>query len=795
MPANISKLVFSCAAFVALCTFVSADTIFEIFWGTHVGQNSPIDNGSDTAPSTLNNLLQLTSGGSGTQNLDATSGASTYSGDLIQLGFFDTDSSYGGTSSSISPNTSTSNYFSGTWTPLTSKTTIGQDWSGSETVGAGLFYFSSKYSQLTSPSADSDGTAISNISADSSYRITTDQLNKTNVPFPASDSNNTATNDLADRVIALNGASDATASTNPLIGIRFYDTNTVGSGITRYNTIMNPNWRWSAGGTLDMSLHASNGSSNTDLVFEYDNTDAYTLNLSKVGIGNNQVANNDFVSTITYYDGSSGLDASDGGHIFSGLSGSGNITLGDDGSDVYTLHVNGANNSSTFSGNLTGASEVDANSTIIKTGSGEQIITGRLKVLGSSAGVVIQDGKLTLAGSQLSRLESFTSASGGTPVLELNNTSIGSSPIVTIGLTEQSSADYGGSVVLNGGGSETLIQVVPTSNSGYTVTDYNKTQIFSGVVSSSSSNKLVKGGVGELELSGNNTFTGGVEIEDGTVIAGHSNALGGTNAVTITKGKFEVDSGVTLAGSATITAGNTGKTMIGGRGDLNNDITVGSGNGQVDVISPGDGISSSLSSSSSKQQLSFGDRDNAIGTFTVSDTLTLENGGVYDWEITDFTGTAGTDWDLLKFDTLNFDSTSDVFTINIMSLDENGSAGAMSGGNVWNDYTSNGFKFMEATGSGSGWAGTGSMGSSGLVSAFDVNASQWSYYNSHHLNNWNVWHDGSGSFYLQYSVAPEPSTYVMVTGLMLVPGMNAMRKYRNRKKKQGVEESEEEIRS
>ena len=355
MPANISKTVFICAAFVASCTFVSADTNFEIFWGTHVGQNSPIDGGEDTEPSTLNYLLQLTADGSGTQNLDATSGASTYSGDLIQLGFFDTDSSYGGTSSSISPNTSTSNYFSGTWTPLTSKTTIGQDWSSSETVGAGLFYFSSKYSQLTTPSADNDGTAISNISADSSYRITTDQLNKANVPFPATDSTDSATNDLADRVIALNAASDATASTNPLIGIRFYDTNTVGSGITRYNTIMNPNWRWSAGGTLDMSLHASNGTSNTDLVFEYDNTDAYSLSLSKVG-RNNQVANNDFVSTITYYDGSGGLDASDGG-MYYGLSGSGNITLGDDGSDVYTLHVNGAI-TITFSGNLYDSTKV-----------------------------------------------------------------------------------------------------------------------------------------------------------------------------------------------------------------------------------------------------------------------------------------------------------------------------------------------------------------------------------------------------------------------------------------------------
>ena len=100
---------------------------------------------------------------------------------------------------------------------------------------------------------------------------------------------------------------------------------------------------------------------------------------------------------------------------------------------------------------------------------------------------------------------------------------------------------------------------------------------------------------------------------------------------------------------------------------------------------------------------------------------------------------------------------------------------------------------MEATGSGSGWTGTGSMGSSGLVSAFTVDDRGWSYYNNHYLHNWNVWYDGSGSFYLQYSVAPEPSTYVMVTGLMLVPGMNAVRKYRNRKKKQGLEQPEEEI--
>jgi hypothetical protein len=40
------------------------------------------------------------------------------------------------------------------------------------------------------------------------------------------------------------------------------------------------------------------------------------------------------------------------------------------------------------------------------------------------------------------------------------------------------------------------------------------------------------------------------------------------------------------------------------------------------------------------------------------------------------------------------------------------------------------------------------------------------------------------AFYLQYSAVPEPSTYIMVTGLLMVPGMSYVRRFR--KKKAGV---------
>jgi autotransporter-associated beta strand protein len=743
-----------------------------INWGTHQGPSSPIDDTNASDPSSLNYLLQLNAAGSSTSNLDQTSSSNAYDGDLIELGFFDTNPAYtAGDDTSIDPNTDTSNMFTGQWTPLTSKTTIGQDWSSSVTVGTGLFFFKTLLTESNSGSIfeHTDGTANSNSGQD--YEIDDDRIGTW-----ASNANDTSA-----RVKALNGETDAA-----LIGIRFYDANSPSSGTVKYNTIMNAAWLWPSSNTENISLHAGDGTTASGLVFQYNNSDANSAGIAKVGTGDNTVTSNNFTATITYHDGSSDMNLSSASHIFSGLNGSGNITGGGD--HIITLDVNNASNAYSFSGEIEGASNASVASTILKTGAGKQTLSGDVRLAGTSSGWLdINSGTLSLApGNSKTMTFEYLTGAGGT--LELNNTIVTG---VEFGFANTStSQEYDGNISLVGTGSENVITIGGS---------YASEQNVSGVISGS--NELAKDGEGRLVLKGTNTNSGGVEIKNGTLVAGSAQALGNTsNTLTITKGKLEVDSGVTLNNGYTINTTNGEKSMIGGKGTLDKAVTIGStvSANQIDAISPGSGISSSLSSESSKQQVSLGDRANAIGTFTVSDTLTLGSGGVYDWEITDFSGTAsntgaGTNWDLLKFDTLNFDSTSDVFTINIMSLDENGSAGAMSGGNIWTNYTSNGFLFMKATGAGNGWDGTGSMGSSGLVSNMDVNASAWSYYNSHHLNNWNVWYDGSGSFYLQYSVAPEPSTYVMVTGLMLVPGMNAVRKYRNRKKKQELEEPKEEI--
>jgi autotransporter-associated beta strand protein len=503
---------------------------------------------------------------------------------------------------------------------------------------------------------------------------------------------------------------------------------------------------------------------------------------------------------VTYHDGSSNVNVGDAGigsSVFSGFDGSGTIYGGQD-ANIVTLHSQSGNTGADayeFSGDFyraaTGSDSTDL--TIVKSGTGDQILSGNLNLADSdntsaSGGLNVASGNLILkpASGKTQVVEYLTGAGG----LKLDNSSVNDGTIVTLGLANQTTSTFSGTVVLDGNGAagESKIKVSNSrGDSGFAASDFGDTQTLSGVISNANGNKkLVKDGTGQLVLSGNNTFTGGVEIEGGTLVAGHANALGSSNTVTITKGKLEVENVVTLA-PTTITAGDSEKTMIGGRGTLDKSITIGEGNGEIDVISPGDGISSSLSNSDSQQQVSLGDRTNAIGTFTVSaplvsDSLTLASGGVFDWEVSDFTGSAGTDWDLLKFDTLTISATTaNPFIINVMSLAADGSAGPMAGGNVSQSYTSNGFKFMEATGNGSGWSG-----SAGLVDKFSVVSNNWAHYNDQHLHDWNVWYDGSGAFYLQYSAVPEPSTYMMVTGLLMVPGMSYLR--RIRRKKNSVEE-------
>ena len=140
--------------------------------------------------------------------------------------------------------------------------------------------------------------------------------------------------------------------------------------------------------------------------------------------GNNTTVNSEkYAATITYYDGSGGMDVSGSSDIFSGLSGTGTIGLGD--GRTYTLHAYDSNNAATFTGDITKQGGGSANAYVIKTGTGAQELTGQLKLEGSTAGLKIDDGYLSLGSADNKIIESVTTIGGSTPVLELENTSSG----------------------------------------------------------------------------------------------------------------------------------------------------------------------------------------------------------------------------------------------------------------------------------------------------------------------------------------------------------------------------------
>ena len=774
-------------------------------WGTHGGLNSPnywFTGGSLWSSSPSNEQLLKDFAGNALAATGHTSNTNDFDGDLIELGFFasdlGTDNAAGGTG--VAADTPSTNLFEGTWIPLTTKTYIGQDWGtgngtgAKEAVDAGEFEFKSTF--LNSGSWQ-------------------DYVNHNNDEGAGYTAN--ADHDImgagGDNQAILSDHLDALTSATKL-GIRFYDSNGKNNGTTSYNTIMNDSWTWGGSGAqVNMFLHKQ--SSPDDLAdglkFEFDNSD-YASVSEKAGSGVNSQSS-DFVTTITYWTGLNSnltLTSSDQNHVLSGLNDPildtgdtiGNITGGSD--NKLTLNVNGegtTSNAYSFSGDIvdTGAA---GGLEIVKTGTGKQTLTGSLDMESDENSILnIYQGTLALAtaSGKTHKVEYLKGETGTT--LELAD---GDSDIITLGFantTSYSDADFGGNVLISGSDDQTV-----TVSSGTGATDYEKEQTFSGSLAASGSGNLVKDGVGKLRLTGDSStnalgnFDNSITVSNGTLIIGDGSdgdaALHGSTTITVETGKLEIANAESIANNVAGSTTSTKKSMIGGKGSLTTGepgLKIGSASGEIDVISPGHGISSSLTNTSSQQQVSLGNGTDSIGTFTVTN-LNLNNGAIYDWEISDFDGSAGSGWDVLAFTDLDFQGGA--INLNIFGLQSNGTAGANSG-NTFAAKTgaTSGFKFLEGPNSGTiNWGtfngGTNPGAGTTVSSLFNINQQGWSHYN-HHYGNWSVYYDGNTDFYLQYSAVPEPSTYVMVTCLLMLPGYNFVR--RMRKKKSLSKDEEEDV--
>ena len=820
--------------FLSCCAYLhgqDASKQHYIQWGNHLGPTSALD--IDTYdPSSVQLLYGLSADGTSSNALAPDNSTPDHTGDVIQLGFFDTDSD----ASTYTPNTDGTNPFHGTWTPLTQQTTIGHKLDSGDTfAGAGLFNFETRIHNQesgdpntvvfdTSPTIYYDDVIDTNYQEAAAYRITEDY----------------SSSDFYKKVDAL------AAATNPLIGIRFYDLATSShaqgsnsdltpdNGTSRYNTIMNPNWTFPAGaGILEMSLHqdVSGGALDTNLKFEFDNTNYGTGSgaTSTARIGSNQTLSSqsasslhsdDFVATVAYFDGAADLDISgaNGDTILSGLTGTDtntDIAGGSDGNQL-TVHSNAGNTSGgyVFQGNInaTGDTSTSTDITILKTGAGEQTFAGNIYTADSSddsseSGYLnIAEGTVVLkpASGTSQKLEFITNLQndGSTHTsgsLKLDN-SDNSSQTVELGFANTAEKKtFSGAIELAGTNTENSVSIGGTTNR-------DAHQEFSGAITGT--NKFKKAGVGKLTLTGNsNSYAGdgtdGVSIGDssnngGILVANHANALG-TNDVTVDFGKLAVAGGITVTNTINGESSTSQKSVVGGGsgtsvGTITNSdaiLNIGSGTGHIDVVSPGIATATSMSNGTNDNQVVAGNHDDSgadalaqsTGTLKIK-SVGLKAGGVYDWEISNFDGSSGSDWDVLKFDSLAFDNSGN-FDINILSLSSSAAAGAVSGSLSDKNGTS-GFLFLDGSGSnGTGitWGAVGDPGQSGVVGAnyFNINHDAFSYNNSNYYGDWSVYFDRpNNDFYLQYSVVPEPSTYIMVGGLLMLPGYSFIRRFRKK---------------
>ncbi len=185
------------------------------------------------------------------------------------------------------------------------------------------------------------------------------------------------------------------------------------------------------------------------------------------------------------------------------LSGEGQVALAGG-----ILSAGGDNSNTTFSGNFTGSGG------FVKTGSGSMTVGGANSY---TAATTVHAGKLSASAEQVFSVKSaFTVESGA--VLDLANfdQAVGS---------------------LAGGGRVSL------GTASLTVGKNNDDTTFSGRLDGSGS--LVKNGTGRLVLSGNNTFSGGTTIRNGT-LSGAARQAFGTGSVTL-------NSGATLEAAAPLT--------------------------------------------------------------------------------------------------------------------------------------------------------------------------------------------------------------------------------------------------
>jgi len=262
----------------------------------------------------------------------------------------------------------------------------------------------------------------------------------------------------------------------------------------------------------------------------------------------------------------------------------------------------------------------------------------------------------------------------------------------------------------------------------------NASTSYAGVIAGASGS-LTKSGTGKFTLAGSNSYSG---------------------ATTVNAGTLEVAAGANIGSSASTVNTNAILTVNGTAGD----VTVNSG-GTLN----GSGAVSALSIASGGT-LAVG---NSPGTLTASSAI-WNGGGTYEWEINNFLGSSGSNWDFLNVTgALMISANSgNKFIVDVISLlASNNTAGEASNFDAFSNYS---FAIATAAGGISGFD----------VAAFQINTAGFANSmlppGATGPGSWSITQSGN-SINLNYASAiPEPTTgSLLLIGLL---GALAGRRFR-----------------
>ena len=470
--------------------------------------------------------------------------------------------------------------------------------------------------------------------------------------------------------------------------------------------------------------------------------------------------------------GNTTLTLSSGGNTFSGgltISNGSTLRAASVGSGTINLSGTLASDSATartFTNNVTlGGNAILGEAS---TGTGDLTLSGGFG-LGSTARIVtVSNAQSTISGV-VSGSGNFTKSGTGSLTLSGNNTFSGVLTVaegkLTINTINDASANgalgnSANAVVLGSSGqtgflhytggnasSTKTFTAASSGTAGIEVSNAATTLTLSGVIGGSGG--VQKGGAGILLLSGTNTFTGALNIHEGTIqvatinsnsqngtLGNSTHAVGlgktntsntgtllysGTTNASTTKGfalesdssgagVINVSNAVALTVSGAVTGGGrfqkagAGTLILSASNSYTGATTVSAGRLVVNGTNTSSAVTvnsgASLGGSGRVGALTVSGLvapGNSIGTLSAGSTV-FNGGGSFELEMHDWTGVAGTGWDLLAITgNLTLSNTSvSPFTINLVSLQNSTTPGLSTNWNPNVNFTNT---FVTYTGS------------------------------------------------------------------------------------------------